>query len=126
MSDFEINDHKLQAECQSIADKIWTEMLASLPADETPEDKRDEMSDRAHESVDGHEWVIYNHKALMICAYCTTDQGEDFLEETGMPSEPDIYKLACTIAFGEMRARVEECLSDLADAWEDTREVAEE
>lgn len=115
MSDFQISDHLLTKECDEIAAGIVEEQRDELAGDESLEDYRDEMSSCAHERVDGHSWVIYNHKALMICAHCNTDEGEAFLEDVGMPEGPDIYKLACLIAFGEMRARVEQAIDRLIE-----------
>lgn len=121
MTDFQINDYLLSKECDDLAREIFEEAIAGMADDETPEDYRDDMSDRAHEYADGHEWVIYNYKALMLCAHCDTTMGEDFMDDVGAPSEPDIYKLACMLAFGEMRGRIEAEIGNLIEAWEDTR-----
>lgn len=102
---FEINDRLLQQECATLARDIFDEFLADRP-DEAPEAWRDEASDRAHDTADGHNWVIYNHKALMICTHCSTSEGEAFADEMGSRTS-DIYELATWIAFGEMRARIE-------------------
>lgn len=123
MSDFQMSDYILQTECDQLAQDIFDEIMAENPGEE-PEQLRDEMQDRTHETADGHEWVIYNYKALMICAHCNTDNGEDFLTDTGLPSEPDIYKLACVTAYGEMRARIEAKISELIDDWESADEAA--
>lgn len=94
-------------------------MLAENPGVD-PEEFRDDMSDRAHETADGHEWVIYNHKALMICAHCNTEYGDDFLSEIGFKWTQDstIYSVATAIVFGEMRGRIEFRLSELIDEHE--------
>lgn len=104
MTEFQINDHILQAECEMIARDIMEEI-----------DDLEDAYDRAHEWADGHSWVIYHHKALMLCAHCDTSEGEQFLEDTGMPEKPTFYGLATLIAYGEMRARIEEALRELAD-----------
>jgi hypothetical protein len=126
MPDFQINDHILQKECESLATDIFADVCDGMAEDETPEDYRDEMNERAWQDADGHEWVIYNFKALMLCAHCDVSDGEAFLEDVGMPAEPTIYSLACAIAFGEIRARIEACLQELCDEWEDKREGAAE
>ena len=118
MTEFQINDHILAKECEGLARDIFEEIMRDAAEDETSEDMRDNLSDRVHEWVDGHEWVIYNYKALMACAHCNVDQGEQFLEDVGMPETPTIYSLACLILFGEMRARVESKISDMIEAWE--------
>lgn len=116
MSNFEISDHLLSRECRELAEEIVAYARRDLAEDETLEDKRDEMMDRVHEVVDGHQWVIYNHKALMICAHCNVSDGEAFLDDVGMPSDPTIYSLATLIVYGEMRARIEEEIGDILDS----------
>ncbi len=120
MSEFQINDHLFSKECDDLAASIFAEVFADSDTAKGmgPDDWRDEMTDRAHETADGHEWVIYNYKALMICAHCDVSEGEAFREDVGMPSEVTIYKLACMIVYGEMRARIEAKLQELADEWE--------
>lgn len=124
MTDFQINDHLLQRECDSIAREIFEEITAEMADDESPEDYRDQMSDRAHETADGHEWVIYTYKAHMLCAHCNVDEGEAFLEDVGMPETPTYDSLGSMIAFGEMRARIEAEIENLMEAWEDARATA--
>lgn len=127
MSNFEISDFQLSRECDALARAIFDEVMAEH-AGEDPEDYREDMDDRAHETADGHEWVIYNYKALMLCAHCDVSQGEEFLEDIGMPEEVTIHNLACTIAYGEMRARIMDEINNLIDAWdeEDTETSGDE
>ena len=126
MADFQINDRLLSDECELLAREIYAEVMEQHPG-ENPEDYRDEMDDRAHETADGHQWVIYNYQALMLCAHCDVSQGEEFLEDVGMPEDVTIHKLACTIAYGEIRARIMDEIKDLIEAWEpaDEDEAAE-
>jgi hypothetical protein len=121
MSDI-ISDHQLSKECESVAVEIFQDMLDGMAPDETPEDHRDTMSDRAHEYADGHQWVIYTHYALSICAHCNTDQGEELVDDIGPPKPFSLGAAAAMIAYGEMRARIESAISDLVDAWEDKRD----
>jgi hypothetical protein len=118
MTDFQISDHLLSKECDEIAQEIFDEVMGEAAPDEDAEFHRETMDDRAHESADGHQWVIYNHKALMLCAHCDTSLGGDFLSDIGMPEDPDLYKIACMIAFGEMRGRIGEKLAQLIEEWE--------
>lgn len=120
MSDFQINDHLLTKECDAIAKEIFDNVLAENP-DSEPEDLREDMFDRAHETADGHEWVIYNYKALVLCAHCDTSDGEDFIDDIGFEwkqGESTIYTVATAVAYGEMRARIEQELQCLIDEWE--------
>jgi hypothetical protein len=118
MSDFQINDHILTKECESLAADIFAEVLGELESDETPDGNRYEMFDRANEVVDGHEWIIYNYRALMLCAHCDVSEGEAFLQDVGMPNDVTIHKLACLIAYGEMHFRVCRALVDLIESWD--------
>lgn len=117
MTDFTINGYILNKECETLAKEIFEEIMSESDAGETPEDKRDDMTDRAHEYADGHQWVIYTHKALMLCAHCSTDYGDDFLSDVGFEwtDESTIYTVATTIAYGEMRGRIEFHLSELIE-----------
>lgn len=89
MTDFQINDYLLTKECCEVAREIFEDVTKRSP-DIEPEQLRDVMGERAHEDADMHEWVIYNHKALMLCAHCDTSNGEEFLSDVGMPSDPDL------------------------------------
>ena len=120
MSDFQINDGILQRECDELAREIVDDFRRERPGEDLSDyQDRGDFSDRVHEVADGHEWVIYNHKALMICAHCDVSEGEAFLEEVGMPENPTIYSLACMIAYGEMRARIESEIGALLEREED-------
>lgn len=125
MSDFQINDGILARECDQLAREIFDEVMQGHEG-ENPEDYRDEMDDRAHETADGHQWAIYNYQALMLCAHCDVSQGEEFLEDTGMPEDVTIHTLACTIAYGEIRARIMDEINDLIEAWEEPADADED
>ena len=90
-----ITNRQLQAEAESIANLAFIECDGNL----------DECADYIHETCDGHEWVIYHHKALKICAECNVQMGENWLEETGMPDDVTIYSLASIIVYGELHSR---------------------
>ena len=100
-----INEYTLREEAQSIADEIWSKVEGDI----------DDAMDQAHEWADSHEWVIYYHKAHQICQNCDTENGEQFLEEIGPGDEPTYNKLAVTIAYGELRARIEQALYKLEE-----------
>jgi hypothetical protein len=114
----QINDFTLTKECEALAQEIFDNMLADMADDETPMDHRDTMSDRAHEAADGHEWVIYTYKAHTLCLHCNTDMGEEMLEDVGLPENPTYDSLGALIAYGEIRARIDQQIQALIDAWE--------
>lgn len=125
MSEFQINDGILWRECKELAEEIFRDVMESNPGS-SPEDLREEMFDRAHETADSHQWVIYTYKAKMLCAHCDTTKGEDFLEDVGLPESPTFDSLATMIAFAEMRGRVEEELQELIEAYEEPEEEEKE
>ena len=118
MTSERISEYSFQAECDEIAQEVFDNALDDMAADETPDHHRDDMLDRVHETVDGHQWVIYHHYAHQICAECNTDEGEAFLEDCGMPETPTYDSLATAIAYGEMRHRVTARIEELIDEWE--------
>lgn len=118
MTDERITEYSFQAECDELAQEIFDEALADMADDETPDHYRDDMQDRVHGTVDGHQWIIYHHYAHQICAECGTDEGEAFLEDVGMPETPTYDSLATSIAYGEMRHRVSVKIDELIDEWE--------
>lgn len=118
MTDFQINDHLLSKECDALAKDIFDETMAEH-SDSEPEDLREDMFDRAHETADGHAWVIYNYQALMLCTHCDTSNGDQFLEDVGMPEDPTLHKIACFIAYGEIRARIEQEIERLIEEYDE-------
>lgn len=122
-----ISDYELTKACDEIAAEIFEEFCAKMDRDETPDYYENEMSDRAHQEADGHQWVIYTHYALSICAHCNTYLGEEFVDDVGAPSPFSLASAASMIVYGEMRGRIEAKLRELTEAWEDDRpEEAEE
>jgi hypothetical protein len=103
-----MNDFQLNAYCNDIAADI-VEGAADI----------DEAMDRASESADGSEHVIYYHKAHKLCAECNTDQGEDFLADCYSEGHNKSYdELASIIAYGEILARVQSAIYELNEAAE--------
>lgn len=118
MSDVINTDRALYLECKNLAIEIFEEFLDKHGRDFDPEQYSDEMSDRAHEMADGHEAVIYNYRAIQICANCDTTLGEEFVEDTGLPENPTFESIACAIAYGQMRGQIEQELQEIVEAWE--------
>lgn len=121
-----INDYALTREAESLAAEIFEDFKernggAAFDAEAYESD----MMDRAHEAADGHQWVIYTHHAIRLCAECDISAGEEFVEEVGMPSPVTFGGLASVIAYGELRARIESALHDLIQAWEPAEEPEE-
>ena len=126
MTEERITEWRFDAECDELAQEIFDEMLSDMADDETPDNHMNDMMDRAHETADGHQWVIYHFYAHQVCAACNTDMGEQFLEDVGTPESPTYDSLGSMIAYGEMRGRIEAKLQELADEWEPAEEEEEE
>jgi hypothetical protein len=71
-----------------------------------------------HQSCDGHEVVIYYHKAIQFCADQNTSAGESWLEDCGGIVQPgdSFGAIACRIAFATLLCTAEEALQEIADA----------
>lgn len=73
MSEFKIDDYMICQESKEIITQgIIEEKEYGLPALEY-----------AQQACDGHQWVIYTYKAILLCAECDTSAGEDYLEDCG-------------------------------------------
>jgi hypothetical protein len=73
-----------------------------------------EPYDLAHEHANDCEYVIYYHHAHAICQNCRVENGEAFLEDIGGPGKDATYNsIATVIAYGELRARIEQKLYDM-------------
>jgi len=70
MNDFAINDYILNQKAREIVDEILSQA-----------DEGQDIEELIHQSIDGHEWVIYTYKALKLCAECDTKEGEAMLDD---------------------------------------------
>jgi hypothetical protein len=111
------DDYTLEKECEQLAENILSEyLLDNDMATELVDEYADELSDRVTETVDGHEYVIYHYKALRFCAECNTDDGDAFLSEVGIDREDlSLSRIASTVLYGEMQARVTRHLTSLVE-----------
>ena len=99
------NDFKLDAYCYSIAQDIAADFDGVLS-----EGNLDDALDTVWQYADGSEFVIYHYKAHQLCLNCNTDQGEDFLHDCGIEKQLSYDEMASRIAYGEIDARVRDCL----------------
>jgi hypothetical protein len=100
-----INDYTLDEYATDIAEEILREC----------EGERETAMDRAHEAADGSEWVIYYSKAHELCQNCNTDNGEQFYDDCGPWEDVTYDKIATIIAYGELRARIEQAIDAKID-----------
>lgn len=102
-----MNDYELTKEAESLAREIWAESQGD----------ENTARDLVHEYADGHELAIYYGKALDLCATCSTDDGEQWLEDCGGIAQPgdSFGNIACRIAFAELYCRTGAALETLIE-----------
>lgn len=93
--------------------------------DDITVDDLDDVGDRLHEIVDGHEWVIYYHHAWSV-AYLV--QGDDnacvMFEELGyiQPGE-SLGDLICQFAHCALYSNASENMSDALERWKASKKA---
>ena len=103
MSEFQINDYILKQEAKEIiAQGIIEEKEYGVPALEY-----------AQQACDGHEWVIYTYKAMMLCAECDISGGEAYLDDLGMTEFDDLAHHASQVAFATLLGVCHEAYAEL-------------
>jgi hypothetical protein len=73
----------------------------------------DEASNLAHQYADGSEWVIYHDKAHMLCLYCNTDGGEEFVDDCYASERMTYDQMGSALAYGEIFHRTLLAINDL-------------
>jgi acetylornithine deacetylase/succinyl-diaminopimelate desuccinylase-like protein len=117
-----LNEHEDTDELQqAIADKE-TEIADAIEALTT--DDLDDIYDKVHEQVDGHEWVIYYSKAWDVAHLMSGDENacSEFEELCSIEHGESLDNLICQFAFcainsnvvAEMEAALEEYKIELA------------
>lgn len=116
-------DFRLNELCKQYAQDILGDAKSYDP-ENWLEYVKENANDLVHEWADGCYHVIYYYQAMQICAHCNTDQGADFVRDTGQ-YYTDINDLAVATAYGEIYSRTLfhlqreiEFLEDLAQAEE--------
>lgn len=104
MKDFRINDYTLNEEAKELAAQVLRE----------EKEYGTDAQEMLHEMCDGHEWAIYTHKALQVCAECNTDEGEEYLEGLGQ-SYTDIGAHASAVAYATLLAKATEHYNELSE-----------
>ena len=120
-----ISDRELSKEAEKLAREIFEEVRRNNPG-ETAEELRDAMMENAHQTADGHQWVIYTHYALKICAHCRTESGEELLEDCGIGDDVTLARIASLVAYGELRARIGAKVEELIQKAGDDEEEADD
>lgn len=88
----EINNYTLELEADSIVNQ------ALVSHNEFGEDAVQVI----HEVCLAHQWATYYAKAFQLCLNCDTDEGEDYLEETGDTHFTSISDHATKVAYATL------------------------
>jgi phosphoribosyl 1,2-cyclic phosphodiesterase len=101
---------------QAIADKETeiTDAIEALTIDDL-----DDVYDKVHEQVDGHEWVIYYSKAWDVAHLMSGDDAacREFEELGCLESGKSLDDLICQFAFCALRANVSEAVEDVLEEY---------
>ena len=102
----------LYTEAKALAQESWDQCDHDIDA----------AMDHLYESCDGHEVVIYYHKAIQFCADQDTSDGEEWLEDCeSLAIKGDTFgSIACRIAFATLLVRSQEILQEIADNYEES------
>ena len=125
----EITSSEYWTEVQSLADSIASEAMADNDNDR--EAAEEDINDsRLHETIDGHQWIIYNAYNLPVMQF--SDNADYYIDNFGGDDAGHILKergidgLHTVIAFWALYADVQDRLSDALDVLEEAAEAAEE
>jgi len=103
MTEFKINDYLLKQEAIEITKQsIREEQEFGFPALEY-----------INQACDGHPWVIYTYKAIMLCAECDTSEGEEYLEDCGIESFESFGDHATKLAYATLLGACQSALCEL-------------
>lgn len=115
-----ITERHLHNECLGLAQDLVLEARQAA----SKGDHSFSMSDRIHETIDSHEWVIYNGKAQAVCMAATMDEiceAEQALTDRGYGSDGegfDFWKMQTLMAFQIMHFKVaDEVLNIDNEVW---------
>ena len=103
------------SDSQTITHRDYWNQVESIARDVTSEARADgdDLYDRLHETIDGHEWVIYTYKAQQIIAH---SQNDGAIEELGIECAiTDGCLNWSAIAYCAFEADVREQLGDVED-----------
>lgn len=109
-------------EVESIAECIASESMADNDNDRSAAE--DEINDsRLHETIDGHQWVIYYGYSLDVIKY--SDNADYYVDHFGAEAlvasieQGGIDTLHCHMAFWALYADVQDRLTDALDQCEE-------
>ena len=116
-----MNSQEYWTEVESIADTIACETMADNDNDRDAAEE--EINERLHETIDGHQWVIYYSYNLDVIKHSDNDEyysdnfGAESLAESLDSGGLDM--LHCHIAFWALYADVQDKIGNALDEYEE-------
>lgn len=92
MSEFRINDYILNKEAKRLAAAA---LLEAVTHGGDAEDLLDQL-------VNDHEWIIYDYKAMLLCAECDTIGGQIWIDHSDWEPTNNIRTLARRTAYATL------------------------
>ncbi len=115
----EITQSEYWAEIQSLAQGLIDEALEHGPhgKEATADELRDHIHDAAlHETIDGHQWVIYNWAHSYVLRHSPND--EVYFQDFGPIEANSLSDVSVRCVFCAMERDVSEALETLLDGYE--------
>ena len=111
----------LHTEAKTLAQESWDEAIEFSGSTDT-ESLLEFAEEYLHQSIDGHEVVIYYGKAIEFCATQETSDGEDWLEDCGgiVQAGDTFGQIACRIAFATLLVASQEVLQEISNEYEES------
>lgn len=123
-----MNNHEYYAEVNAIAESLVSEAMADH--DNNADSAMDDINDsRLHETIDGHQWIIYNGYNLSIIKHSSND--EYMIDNIGLDSAGEALKrgglsgLHQAIAYWAFYADVQDILQDKMNEFLDSLDTEE-
>ena len=116
-----MNSQEYWKEIEELADSIACEAMADNDNDRAAAEE-DIYDSRLHETIDGHQWVIYYSYNLDVIKY--SDNADYYSDNFGAESlaasleQGGLDALHCHIAFWCMYADVQERIEEALDTYE--------
>ena len=105
MTDPIINDFVLDEIAKDYAKEIFNQV-----------NNIDDGYDLTYSFAECCEWVIYTHKAHLLCLNCNTDNGQDYVNDCHAGEAMTYDEMGSAYAFGELHSRIMSALNDLFEA----------
>ena len=121
----EYTQSEYESDVEELAESILAEVIEENP-EASPDEIRESLDDRLHESVDGHQSVIYTWRAQLVLAHSANDgySVENFGSESATDGDGNLNWSA--LAYGAMYADTYDPLMALFSEWETIHTAAVE